>query len=116
MLIQKLEGIVPTAAPASAGTVVSKARTKADAQEVAPPVRPPPGPREVAQAVVQANRAMTAIGASVQFFVDPDTEITVVKIVDTENNEVLRQVPSQEMLDIARALDRLQGMLVRDQA
>ena len=112
MLIQKLEGMSPTAAPAPAGIGVSGARAKVEARAI-PPVRPPAAPQEVAQAVVAANRAMTAMAASVQFFIDPDTKITVVKVVDTENNEVLRQVPSQEMLDIARALDRVQGLLLR---
>jgi flagellar protein FlaG len=67
-------------------------------------------------AVTQANRTMAALSAALMFEVDAETHTTVVKVVDTSDNRVLRQIPSQEMLDIAQALDRLQGMLVRDQA
>ena len=31
-------------------------------------------------------------------------------------NEVIRQIPSEEMLEIAKALDRLQGLLVKQKA
>jgi len=39
-----------------------------------------------------------------------------VKLIDKQDNQVLRQVPSQEMLEIAKALDQLQGKLLRNQA
>jgi len=63
-------------------------------------------------AVARANRAMAALSASVQFVVDPKTGTTVVRIIDTASNEVLRQVPAQEMLEIAQAIDRVQGLLL----
>jgi flagellar protein FlaG len=59
---------------------------------------------------------MAALSASLSFEVDVETRTTVVKVIDTSDNSVLRQIPSKEMLEIARALDRLQGMLVRDKA
>lgn len=55
---------------------------------------------------------MKSIGVTLQFQIDPGTKKTIVKVVDTASNTVLRQVPSQEMLDIAQALDRMQGVLL----
>ena len=119
MLIQKMQGIAPGAAPAP---VFRSAPARASA-ELAPvgmrplvEVKAPPTAAETKAAVMQANRAMASLSASLSFEVDAETQTTVVKVIDTSDNSVLRQIPSQEMLEIARALDRLQGMLVRDKA
>ncbi len=47
---------------------------------------------------------------------DDSTGKTVIKVVDSSTNELIRQIPSEEMLEIARALDRLQGLLIRQKA
>jgi flagellar protein FlaG len=121
MLIPQLQGAAPPtkAAPAertaaSAQVAVSAAPGTRSLVESRTP--PPPAAEEVAQAVTQGNRAMAALSASLSFEVDAATNITVVKVIDTSDNHVLRQIPSQEMLDIARALDKLQGLLLRDKA
>jgi flagellar protein FlaG len=75
-----------------------------------------PTTQRVEAAIGDANRSMKAIDATVQFEVDPETKMTVIKVVDTASNTVLRQVPAQEMLEIAQALDRMQGLLLRQKA
>lgn len=82
----------------------------------APEPKPAPTAETVKAAVQQGNHALAALTASLVFEIDADTNITVVKVIDKADNRVLRQFPSAEMLDIARALDRVQGMLVRDEA
>ena len=57
---------------------------------------------------------MRQFDRNLQFTVDEDTGIDVVKVIDTETEEVIRQFPSEEVLAIARALDKLQGLLIRD--
>jgi flagellar protein FlaG len=126
MLIQKVQGFAPGAAPAPvlrsaparAGAELAAVGTRPLVEVKAAPVAVEPAPTaaETKAAVVQANRAMAALSASLSFEVDVETRTTVVKVIDTSDNSVLRQIPSKEMLEIARALDRLQGMLVRDKA
>ena len=53
---------------------------------------------------------------SVRFERDSGTDELVVKITDRETDEVIRQIPSKEMLELAQALERLQGLLIRQQA
>jgi flagellar protein FlaG len=53
---------------------------------------------------------------SLQFSIDEDIGVTVVKVIDTESKKVIRQIPSEEVMDIAKALDKLQGLLVKQQA
>jgi len=52
----------------------------------------------------------------VSFSIDKDTHGTVVKIVDTDTNKVIRQIPSEEMLQMAKALDKFTGLLMKQQA
>jgi flagellar protein FlaG len=39
-----------------------------------------------------------------------------VRVVDTVTGEVIRQVPSEELLAISRSIDKLQGLLLRQEA
>jgi flagellar protein FlaG len=48
--------------------------------------------------------------------VDKDTGKTVIKIVDSQTNQVIRQIPSEELLAIARNLDRVEGLLLKQRA
>lgn len=75
-----------------------------------------PGREEVTQAADQINKAMQAFAQNLQFSVDEDTKMTVVKVVDTASGDVIRQIPSEEVLTIAKALDKLQGLLIRQKA
>jgi flagellar protein FlaG len=98
----------------------------------------PKKPEEVVPAKSQANAANSqrskneqpAVEAAVQqiadfvnktrpelsFSVDEASGVRVVRIIDTTTKEVIRQYPSEEAIQLAQALDKLQGLLVRDQA
>jgi flagellar protein FlaG len=39
-----------------------------------------------------------------------------VKVIDTATKDVLRQIPSEEMLAIAKAIDKVKGLLVHQKA
>lgn len=56
------------------------------------------------------------MSSDLKFTVDESSGVSVVKVVDRATQELIRQIPSEEMLTIAKALDRLQGLLVRQQA
>ena len=45
-----------------------------------------------------------------------DVASTIVRITDGETGEMIRQIPSEEMLEIARSLDKMQGLLLRQEA
>ena len=73
-------------------------------------------PEHFAQAVKTINATLKNLNQNVEFTIDEDSQRTVVKVIDQETKQVLRQMPSQEALDIASALDRLQGLLIRQEA
>ena len=80
------------------------------------PASPEPTRVQLERAVAQANRQMTAVAPSLQFEIDPDTQVVVIRLVDREDQRVLRQVPSPEMLAIARALESMHSLLLRTRA
>lgn len=51
-----------------------------------------------------------------EFTVDKDLGITVVKVVDRTTKETITQIPSEDLIQLAKALDKLQGILVRQKA
>ena len=75
-----------------------------------------PAGGSVARAVDAVNQMLSPFARSLQVSQDPESGETVVQVIDRSTNQVLRQIPPNEMLSIARALDRVQGLLIRDQA
>jgi flagellar protein FlaG len=67
------------------------------------------------QAMDDVQTAIKSIANDLTFSIDEDTGRTLVKIVDRETDEVIKQIPSEEMLRIAKALDKLQGLLVKQE-
>ena len=71
----------------------------------------------VEQAVAKVKVQIQAISSnSLDFAIDDSSGKTIVRVTDRESGELIRQIPSQEMLEIARSLDRLQGILVKQKA
>jgi flagellar protein FlaG len=71
---------------------------------------------QVAQAVKEINKSMESLSQGLEFSVDNDTKETIVKVVDQQTKEVIRQMPTKEALEIAKALDQLQGLLIKQKA
>ncbi|MBP0619895.1 flagellar protein FlaG [Cupriavidus consociatus] len=57
---------------------------------------------------------MTSIG--LRFEIDETTHRVITKVVDKESGELIRQMPTEEVLRIARAIDKLQGLFVSQAA
>ena len=51
-----------------------------------------------------------------RFAVHEDTGRTVVRIIDEETNEVVREVPPEELLDVAAKMEQMMGMLLDENA
>lgn len=75
-----------------------------------------PNTEQLTKAVKDINNTIQALSQNLEFTVDTDSERVVVKIVDQQTKEVLRQIPTEEALEISKSLDRLQGLLIKQQA
>jgi flagellar protein FlaG len=71
---------------------------------------------QVKQAVEQINKLLQAQSQQLEFTMDKDTNEVVVKVIDQQTREVIRQIPSEEALDIAKSIDRIQNLRVKQQA
>lgn len=78
---------------------------------------PAPTLAEVAQAVRSLNKAMQEQSQNLEFTIDSDSNRTIVKVIDQKTKEVLRQIPNEETLAMAKALDQMAaGLLIRQKA
>ncbi|WP_142804335.1 flagellar protein FlaG [Tepidiphilus sp. J10] len=92
-------------APATAGNTAATAQSSAIDRDT------------LQGAVERVQKAVeTLSSAGIQFTLDQDFNKMVVQVVDTSTKEVIRQIPPKEMLEIAQALDKLQGLLVHQKA
>jgi flagellar protein FlaG len=67
---------------------------------------------EIEKAVEKSNSILSQRATGLEFSFDKDSGKTIVRLIDKETEEVLRQYPSKEMLAIAKELDKFQGSLV----
>lgn len=90
----------------------------ADVQRAAQPqaAAPQPATREaLEQALEDVRNAIQPVASELAFSIDDDSGRVLVKIVDSQTDEVIKQIPSEEMLRISKALDKLQGLLVKQE-
>lgn len=59
--------------------------------------------------IEQINDSMKAWSTGMRFEIDEDAQRVVVSIVDSESGEVLRTVPSDAVLRVAKMIVQLQG-------
>jgi flagellar protein FlaG len=77
-----------------------------------------PTQKQVEQALEVSNRLSTMQVRSLQFTASKEDGRTIIKVVDTQNDEVIRQIPSEEFVkmaerisDLTQQLDSAQGLL-----
>ena len=71
---------------------------------------------DVQQTVSRLNDYVQSLRRDIQFSVDKSSGSTVIRVVDSNSGETIRQIPSEEMLAIARNLEHAQGLFVNTKA
>lgn len=124
-------GMMPAPSPASAqvtkqatkqeasvsdSQVVSKVVTAAEVKpsninEVTQPTRD-----VVAKAAKEIQSFVQSMGRNLNFSIDQTTGYHVVRVMNPETNEVVRQLPSEELLRIAQNMAQLNSALVNQRA
>lgn len=91
----------------SAGSAVTKRGQEDKSKEQSP--------EEVAAAVEDINDFFKSMQRTMQFSLDKEGERMVVQIKDAEGN-VVKQIPSEQALELARRLGEVKGLLLEEQA
>lgn len=75
------------------------------------------GTREALQTTVDnLNQYAQSLKRNLQFSVDEESDRTVIRVVDSETKQVIRQIPSEEMLSIARRTETAVSAILDVQA
>jgi len=113
MIIQQSNGVAPVRDMPDARP--SPPSVSPSAAAARPPVSVPM-PEQIQRAAQIIGKAMQTFARNLEFSIDDSSGKTVVTVRDSETGTVVRQMPSQEALDVAKAIGRLQGLLLRQQA
>jgi flagellar protein FlaG len=70
----------------------------------------------VAKAAAQLQEFVNSMGRNLNFSIDETTGYNVVKVVNPDTGELIRQLPSEELLKISRDFQRLNNVLVSQRA
>jgi flagellar protein FlaG len=113
-----------TAQGAAGGTVAARSASAPPAADPGNPVQQQntvthtsASPSQLEKATAQAQARLRDAGSDLSFSIDKESGKTVVKLIDPATQEVIRQIPSKEMLAIADNLGKtLQGFLINQQA
>jgi flagellar protein FlaG len=72
--------------------------------------------QQISNAVKEINGFFQAAQRSLQFNVDETSGHMVMQIKDSQTNEVIRQIPSEDVLKLAKRMDEITGVLFKAQA
>jgi flagellar protein FlaG len=119
--------VAQTPAPVMSSAGNTNLAVKSDAQVVAAvvttPIKPSgvleasqPSREVVAKAAEQLQSFVQSMGRNLSFSVDEVSGYNVVRVVNPDTGELIRQLPSEELLKISRDFQRLNNALVSQRA
>ncbi|WP_258128415.1 flagellar protein FlaG [Achromobacter anxifer] len=90
--------VVPTAAATNSGASDSATSDQSDSQKL-----------PLDKALDEINDQMKAWSTQLQFEIDPNVHQVVVSVIDANSGEVIRTIPSETLLKIAKMIVNMQG-------
>jgi flagellar protein FlaG len=97
----------PAKSPAPVkGSATSGASAQEVKQAAAPRKAIEPSSEQLDAAVSKLNDYVQNVQRTLSFSVDKDTGMTVVKVIDTQTNELVRQIPAENVLKLAADIDK----------
>lgn len=70
-----------------------------------------PDAKRVLESIENINKVMAGFSISVQFKIDPDYKELIVKVVEQETGQLIRQIPTEDVVKMSKAVDNLKGLL-----
>jgi flagellar protein FlaG len=96
---ERQEVVTGSSLPAEQTSSVSEEKPAIPAQQ-----------EQVEQAVEDINDYLQSVGRDLSFAVDEDSGRTIITVIDSETQEVVRQIPPEELLNLALNLQDLGGV------
>jgi len=70
--------------------------------------------KDLEKSVKEINAQLESLNRSIQFNIDDKTKDVVVKIVDKDSGEIIRQIPPEGVLRLRERLEDLTGLIVEE--
>ena len=102
-VVQGSTSRTPVRASSAGGSAVPAGGN--ESPRVAPERPTPPPPPDFQRTIEALNRFLRETARSLQFSYDESAGRTVITVVDPGTGQVVRQIPSDELLRIARLMD-----------
>lgn len=108
----------PQPAPAAAESTlnIQAPQKPASAAEARRSDTPQASAEQVRSAVAEIERIVQMSARNLQFSIDDDSGKTIVSVIDKNTGDLVRQIPSKELMEIAKSVGRMQGLLVNGKA
>jgi flagellar protein FlaG len=88
---------------------VKEAKPKDPVPAAKDPAVPDTNMKEI---VKELNDAVGALNSRLSFYLDSETKKVVVKIVDSETGETVRQIPPEDALKLSQRMNEIVGVLL----
>ncbi|PTU66434.1 flagellar biosynthesis protein FlaG [Chromobacterium sp. Panama] len=105
-----------TALPDNAQAVAATGQAQQQQAQNTAAKNKPSVTEQLQSSLKQLNSVASLYNNQLEFSVDKDTDLQVVKVVDKETQKVIRQIPSEDAIRIAKAIGDFKGMLLKDKA
>lgn len=76
----------------------------------------PVSAEELTQVVEDIQKRLDAMGTRLNFSVNKEPDAVVVMVTDRQSGELVRQIPSKEVLSLRKKLQELSGLLFDEKA
>ncbi|MGY2485495.1 flagellar protein FlaG [Cupriavidus sp. CP313] len=112
MPAEGLAGAVPSGGAAAMGSHAAQRQDRAEAREHAEATKG----LDPSAAIGELVDALKTTTIGLRFEIDETTHRVITKVIDKETGDLIRQMPTEEVLRIARAIDKLQGLFINHAA
>ncbi len=106
----------PTAPTGRPQTDVQEKTQAPLANQVEEAEKPEEDAEPLKEVVSHLNDLVRELHRELEFSVDQDSGDTVIKVIDRETDEVVRQIPSEELMHLRRRLEEAAGVIFQDSA
>lgn len=110
--------MAPTISPVNESSLVSQVGIEKDSarQERSPKserlgLNEKLSTEEVEELIEELNDTMRVINTKLSFSVDNETKRPIIKVTDRETEELIRQIPPEELLKVSHKIHELMGIL-----
>lgn len=109
LLVERIRGEEPS------GAVGQKPKVRKDDAKEPSTSQASAERSRIEQAATKVSEVLSQANPQLRIRVDDETERVVVKVVEEESGELIRQIPPEELLELEKYLSSPKGLLLQEQ-